>query len=135
MKNISKVMCMTLLLVLASMTFVACGKSDTPQTFTIEVGAYGYDAAVATNIATGEVIELGAEVLHTNLNNPWWWLISFNIRINADDQFNWDTDKQLHQITKSDRTYYLVANNTLRTYEEKNGWSVVITMGKHKVYG
>ena len=99
--------------------------------FTIEVGAYGFDLAIATDIETGEVIELDAkEVLKTNLNNPWWWLIKFSVRITQDDIF-YD-----YQLTKGGRTYTLIADNTLSTHtDEHEGYIVEVIMGKHKVYG
>jgi len=125
-----------LVMVLMTLTLTACGDTETAQQrqiqsqLTIEVGAYGYDSAVATNTSTGEVLELGKEVMQTNLNNPWWWLIGISVRITSEDIF------YNHELTKGERTYHLVANNTLKTFiEDREGWDVEVTMGKHKVYG
>jgi len=124
------------LLFLAVITLTACGQSNaatltsTPR-FTIEVGIYGFDLAIATDIETGEVIELDAkEVLKTNINNPWWWLIKFSVRITQEDIF---CDCKL---TKGGRIYTLIADNTLSTHtDEHEGYIVEVIMGKQKVYG
>ena len=126
--KIKRIALMLALIVITAITLTACGKNPNPR-LTIEPGAYGYDSAIATNIATGEVIELGQEVMQTNLH-PWWWLTSISVWITAEDKF---TDNEL---TKGGRTYHLVAKNTLKTYiEDHTGWAVEVTMGKHKVYG
>jgi len=125
------------LLLLAVIPLTACGQSkaatvipETPR-LTIEVGAYGFDAAIVTNIESGEVIELVAkEVLKTNIDNPWWWLIKFNVRITQEDIF------YNYELTKGGRTYTLIADNTLSTHtDEKAGYTIEVIMGKHKVYG
>jgi len=137
MRKLAKIVpTMLLLVVLLAACGYASAAAPTPTDtatprFTIEVGAYGFDFAIATNIETGEIIELDAnEVLKTNLNNPWWWLIKFSVRITQEDIF-YD-----YQLTKGGRTYTLVADNTLSTHtDEIAGYTIEVIMGKHKVYG
>lgn len=136
--KILKQLVKTLPLIVVAITLTGCSRASaatmTAQEapwHTIEVGAYGFDAAIVTNIETGEVIELVAkEVLKTNIDNPWWWLIKFNVRITQEDIF------YNYELTKGGRTYTLVADNTLSTHtDEKAGYTIEVIMGKQKIYG
>ena len=129
------------LIILAAITLTACSvqgstigsvpnnAGNTPN-ITIEVGAYGFNTAVITDRQTGERTEYTEREVLQSSTHPWWkTLIGFNVRIHAEDIF------RNYQLTKDGRVYHLVANNTLKTYTEQNGFDIEVTMTKQKVYG
>ena len=137
-----RILCVFVLLITV-FTLTGCGSDGSNTTsptspFTIEVGTYGLDNAVLTNISTKEVTE---KVFDDILGDKEWrWLLSFGVQVKQDSTWARNADNNWVMI-HGGHAYELVENNTFelhfpryQAYDYKT-YDVVITLGKHKVYG